>query len=194
LHFEVVGGQLPLDYQPHVRNVEFEFCSALNTLIASDGRNIVAIETEDGSHRIVHHTEREHRISCIHPKTGDIIFSTMKDDGAQLEFSSLVLSTGDISLVPLPPVSGEPFWGLVPHRIINLADGHRIYLGELEKGDLEKEDVGVGFAHLDASGSCIAWSEYIDLDNHFYHAWCRNNSEALFDGWLWHLRLVLRHT
>jgi len=167
-----------LDHQPNVRNVEFEYCAALQLLVASDGRNITAIEPRTGDHRVVHQSDREHRISCIDPATGDLIFSTLQEDAVHLDFFTLVLKTGAVTKVPLAPMDGEPFWGLSPHRIINLADGGRVYLGEFEKDD-------VGYSHLDASGKCVSWSEYMDLDGHFYHAWSRNNNDAIFvtDGY-----------
>lgn len=98
-------------------------------LIASNGWHIVAIDERDASSSVLFVTERMHAVSCIHPISGDVIFSIGRrwgDDG--YEFYSLSVLTGEVVDLDIPAVPvgdvGEP------SRIIILPNEDRIYIGD----------------------------------------------------------------
>ena len=193
LHFRAVGLKLQISEASVLpshgckfdRMSFFDLSPAHQKIIASDGWRIYAFDTSSGSHRIVHQTESLHRISCIHPITGNIIFSICRFDDERYNFFSLEIlnDIAKVAVMHLPHKDGHPFYGLSPIRIIELKDGGRIYIcgSDGVSADDGTRCYESGFSHVDSSGKLLGWARDLDGEAHLLDAWSPCNGEAMFE-------------
>mmetsp|Transcript_29289 Transcript_29289/g.92416 ORF Transcript_29289/g.92416 Transcript_29289/m.92416 type:complete len:507 (+) Transcript_29289:77-1597(+) len=173
LHFEVVGGEIPLETNWRWRPL-LSFNPVHGNVVGSDGWTVFCINPLDGSYRTVYQAPREnmHFISCIHPRTGDIVLGV--HETLDIVFYSLNVDTGQLSEVSL---DGLDLWGCVPRRLIVLANGDWCVFVE----NVDSEDVFEA-GYFSSSGAYLGWGYPTVLTDSLSSGGAPANCTGVFDA------------
>lgn len=158
LHFTVVSTKIDLDIQDGYDDcVQVFYDPVQRQLVLSTGWVILSIDPTDGSWKELHETPFEHDISCLCPRTGNIIFSTVRG----WQFFELATESGSQRITEVQ----VPVW-FNAYRVVYTETGQKIAIAMTYGDDDEqilicKTGADGSWAHevLDGNFEALHWNE-----------------------------------